>query len=320
MDSQTTNQTRWSIILAGGEGKRMASFINRWTGSTMPKQFCTFVGTRSMFQHTLDRVSLICPLEKTVIVSQRNQQHYAHVQLRGRCVAKTILQPVNCETAPAIFAGLSYVRAYDPDAIVTIYPADHFIYPERRFAQTVESAINASATLRHRLVLLGVFPDKPERDYGIIQPSTPLGWSHGRRVRALESFLEKPRGTHDDGDTVGNGALWNTMILTAHLKRLWESGWRCLPQLMSLFERYSAAVGTSSEQSVLEEIYEKMPIINFSTELLERVPKDIAVMELTGVLWSDWGRPERVLEVLSCIGKQPAFSAAPAAAAGCFSS
>jgi mannose-1-phosphate guanylyltransferase len=320
MDSQTTNQARWSIILAGGEGKRMASFISRWAGSTKPKQFCTFVGTRSMFEHTLDRVSLICRSENTVIVSQRNQQQYVPVQLRGRGVAKTILQPVNCETAPAIFAGLSYVRAYDPDAIVTIYPADHFIYPEHRFAQTVESAINAAATLRDRLVLLGAPPDKPERDYGIIQPSTPLGWSHGRRVWAVESFAEKPPGTRHDGDPVSNGALWNTMILTAHLKPLWESGCRCLPQLMPLFAGYSASVGTLREQSVLEAIYEKMPITNFSTDLLERIPKQMAVIELTGLLWSDWGRPERVLEMLSCIGKQPAFSVAPAAAAGCFSS
>lgn len=317
MDSQTTNQTRWSIVLAGGDGKRMASFISRWAGSTKPKQFCTFVGTRSMFQHTLDRASLICPLENTVIVSQRNQEQYVRSQLNGRTVSRTMLQPVNCETAPAVFAGLSYIRAHEPDALVTIYPADHFIHSEHRFAQTVESAIHAAATLRGRLVLLGVPPDKPERDYGIIQPSTPLGWSHGRRVWSVQSFREKPDGTHKD---LNNGVLWNTMILTAHLKTLWENGWRCLPQLMPLFERYSASVGTSAEQSVLEAVYEKMPLVNFSTDLMEHIPKQMAVIELTGLLWSDWGRPERVLEMLGCIGKQPAFAMPQTAVAGSFSS
>lgn len=307
----------WSIVLAGGEGRRMESFITRWVGSTKPKQFCAFIGTRSMFQHTLDRVSMICPLEKTVIVSRRDQEQYAGPQLKGRAVAKTILQPANRETAPAIFAALSYIRARDPDALVTIYPADHFIYSDHRFAQTVESAIHAATTLRHRAVLLGVPPDKPERDYGIIQPSTPLGWSHGRRVWSVQSFLEKPDGPYEDLD---KGVLWNTMIVTAHLKTLWENGWRCLPQLMPLFERYTASVGTSAEQSVLEEVYEKMPVVNFSTDLLERIPKQMAVIELTGLLWSDWGRPERVLEMLGCIGKQPAFASAPAAAADCSSS
>jgi mannose-1-phosphate guanylyltransferase len=262
---------------------------------------------------------MICPLEKTVIVSQRNQEQFVRPQLGCRGGARTILQPVNRETAPAIFAGLSCVRAHDPDALVTIYPADHFIYPEHPFAPAVESAINAAATLKDRLVLLGVRPDRSERDYGIIHPSTPLGWSRGRRVRAVHSFLEKPDQTHQEGAGSG-GTLWNTMILTAHLKTLWENGWRCLPRLMPLFERYSAAIGTSSEQAVLEAVYEKMPISNFSTELLARIPEKIAVLELTGLLWSDWGRPERVLEVLSTLGKQPAFSLPQVAVAGSVSS
>jgi mannose-1-phosphate guanylyltransferase len=73
---------------------------------------------------------------------------------------------MNCETTPAVFVALSYIRAHEPEALVTIYPADHFIYPEYPFVQIVRSAINAASTLRNRLVLLGVLPEKPERDYG----------------------------------------------------------------------------------------------------------------------------------------------------------
>lgn len=29
--------------------------------------------------------------------------------------------------------------------------------------------------------------------------------------------------------------------------------------------------------------------------------------ELTGVLWSDWGKPERIAETIRRIGKTPAF-------------
>ena len=44
----------WSIILAGGEGERTRPFIEQWLGGHKPKQYCTFVGKRSMLQHTLD--------------------------------------------------------------------------------------------------------------------------------------------------------------------------------------------------------------------------------------------------------------------------
>jgi mannose-1-phosphate guanylyltransferase len=38
------------------------------------------------------------------------------------------------------------------------------------------------------------------------------------------------------------------------------------------------------------------------------MPHQIAVLELNGVLWSDWGRRERIEETLREIGKQPAFA------------
>jgi hypothetical protein len=50
-----------------------------------------------------------------------------------------------------------------------------------------------------------------------------------------------------------------------------------------------------------------MPVYNFSSDLLERLPDRMAVMELAGVLWSDWGKPERIAETIRRIGKTPAF-------------
>ncbi len=38
----------WSIVLAGGEGERLRPFVERWLGRHRPKQYCAFVGTRSM--------------------------------------------------------------------------------------------------------------------------------------------------------------------------------------------------------------------------------------------------------------------------------
>jgi mannose-1-phosphate guanylyltransferase len=58
----------WSIILAGGEGERLRPLMQRWLGQHKPKQYCTFVGTRSMLQHTLDRADQISDPEQKVTV------------------------------------------------------------------------------------------------------------------------------------------------------------------------------------------------------------------------------------------------------------
>src|SRR6266536_1520629 len=56
----------WSIVLAGGDGERIRPFVEKWLGYHRPKQYCTFVGTRSMFQHTLDRADMLTPCERRV--------------------------------------------------------------------------------------------------------------------------------------------------------------------------------------------------------------------------------------------------------------
>ena len=61
------------------------------------------------------------------------------------------------------------------------------------------------------------------------------------------------------------------------------------------------------EAYVIADAYHHMPQFNFSSQLLQQLPDRVAVMELTGVLWSDWGKPARIAETIRRIGKTPAF-------------
>jgi len=104
-----------------------------------------------------------------------------------------------------------------------------------------------------------------------------------------------------------SGALWNTFVMAGKASTLWELGWRCLPELMPLFDKLSRSIGTSQEGQILELIYQQMPKRNFSHDLLQKIPDRIAVIEVKGVLWSDWGHPQRVISTLRQIGKSPRF-------------
>ena len=42
-------------------------------------------------------------------------------------------------------------------------------------------------------------------------------------------------------------------------------------------------------------------------EMLQRVPERASVLEMNGVLWSDWGKPTRIMDSLRRIGREPAF-------------
>jgi mannose-1-phosphate guanylyltransferase len=222
-------------------------------------------------------------------------------------VGTLVLQPENRDTAAGIFLPLTYVRARDPGATVVIYPSDHFVYPESRFLDVVRQATGVAESLSDRVLLLGVMPDRLELEYGWILPGAPVPvGALDATVQTVRAFLEKPSAAQADA-ALSAGALWNTFVMVSKVSTLWELGRQCFPDLIPLFERLEQVLDTSEEGWVLNSIYEAMPKKNFSSDLLQRVPQHVAVMELTGVLWSDWGKPERIVETLRRIARTPAF-------------
>ncbi len=295
----------WSIVLAGGEGERTRPFIERWLGGHRPKQYCTFVGNRSMLQHTLDRADrLVGPDHKVTVIGQNHREFLNNAMERES--GHVIVQPHNCGTAAGVFLPLTFVRAWDADATVVIFPSDHFVFPETRFIETVRRGIRASHFLHDRLILFGVSPSHPELDYGWINLGQVLGWSSGSCIRLAGSFLEKPD-LIEGNQAMANGALWNTLVMVAKVTTLWKLGWQTLPVMMERFERLGTTIGTMHEHETLHEIYRDMPVLDFSRELLQRIPEHLGVMEFEEVLWSDWGQPERIVHTLKTLGKEPAF-------------
>ena len=96
--------------------------------------------------------------------------------------------------------------------------------------------------------------------------------------------------------------------MVARARTLWELACERLRHLTPYFSVLQSAIGTPREARVLDEVYETMPRVNFSSDLLERASDCIAMQSLDGVMWNDWGQPARIVESLLEVGRQPAFS------------
>jgi mannose-1-phosphate guanylyltransferase len=306
MERSRTSGGIWSIVLGGGDAGRMKEFIQRWLGAPRPKQYCTFAGERSLFQHTLDRASTLSRQEHIVAVVAREHGQQAWSQLEGRGAGTVLLQPRERDSAAGMYLSLTYLRAREPQATVVIYPSDHFVYPETSFMVSVHRALCSLQWHPGRFIVLGVPPDRLELDYGWIVPGETIDGSEHHRIRFVESFLSRPSIAQADVALAG-GALWNTSVIAATAETLWQVGWRCFPDLMPRFERLSRSIGTSMEAQILDEIYHDIPAHDLVSELLQRIPERAAVMEMQGVLWSDWGKPTRITDSLRRIGREPAF-------------
>jgi mannose-1-phosphate guanylyltransferase len=72
------------------------------------------------------------------------------------------VQPANKETGPGILLPLMFIYKRCPEAIVALFPSDHFILEEDRFINHVHLAAQAVNYEPTRIVLLAIEPHEPE--------------------------------------------------------------------------------------------------------------------------------------------------------------
>ena len=296
----------WTIILSGGNGERLRSFVARLFGREKPKQYCAFVGTRTMFQHTLDRAKVLGLLEHRVIVVAKSHVERGWVERKHAREGKLIAQPSSRDTGPGVFLPLAYVRRQDPDASVVILPSDHYVYPERLFIQTIRNAVEAAEAYPERVLLLGALPEKPDAELGWIELGDPLHCPYNLPLYGVSRFVEKPA-PQEAERVMKSGGLLNTLVIVSRLDALWTLGRRLFPETIALLEHAAKGFDTDGEDAALQRVYQEMPSWNVSADLLGRSAANLAVMELDRVHWSDWGKPERILETLHRAGKPPLF-------------
>jgi mannose-1-phosphate guanylyltransferase len=143
-------------------------------------------------------------------------------------------------------------------------------------------------------VLLGAVPEKPDTELGWIELGDVLPSPPYVTVSAVSRFLEKPD-TGEAERVMNSGGLLNTLVIACRLKALWNLGRRHFPETLELLEQAADAFDTDGEEAALEGIYQHMPSWNVSSDFLGRSAASLAVMQLQGVAWSDWGKPERIL-------------------------
>src|SRR5262245_5485899 len=154
----------WGLILAAGDGRRLQHYVRQVRGEELPKQYVNFIGRRSMLEHTYNRVEKVIPPRQIVtVVSKQHLRHeLVRQQLARRAVQNIIVQPENKETGPGILLPLMHINKRCPEAIVAVFPSDHFILEENRFMDHVALAARAVAHDDSRFVILAMEAQHPE--------------------------------------------------------------------------------------------------------------------------------------------------------------
>jgi mannose-1-phosphate guanylyltransferase len=290
-------QKRWGVILAGGDGTRLQRLTRLICGDDRPKQFCPLVGNDTLLEQTRKRAERSIPWERTLFPLTRSHRRF-YVQEHGIRPSQRIVQPGNKGTAPPILYSLLSIEQHDEEAVVAILPCDHYYSDEQEFTVALDSAFDVAVRRTDSVVLLGAHPQGPEVEYGWIE----LGRSAGGASFHVRGFCEKPP-VHVARELLERGSLWNTFVMVGHVRSLLQMVNAALVGLVEAFCK--SQMWTGVEAHIQDSLYESIPSVDFSREVLSVQARRLVALRLGRTEWSDLGHPERVVALLKAAGTEP---------------
>lgn len=265
-------------VMAGGTGTRFWPLSRHAT----PKQLLTFFGERTLLEATFDRVAPLCPPDRRLVVTAAHLVAPVQKLLPELRASAVLGEPMQRNTAPCMAVAALSALHLDPDAILVLLPADHWIADPTAF----RSALKLAAERAHggAIVTLGVAPSHPETGYGYIQ----LGGEVAPGVRQVQRFVEKPSVDVALQYLAGGQHLWNAGVFVLRADRAWRALQQHVPGITEALQPlWSQDPGGEVWRDRFADCFGACPSISIDYGVMEK-ESAIEVVRLDAG-WSDVG-------------------------------
>lgn len=269
----------YGVIMAGGGGTRFWPMSRQMT----PKQLLNLSGRDLMINETIDRIAHIVSKEDIFIVTNVVQGPGMKAAVNGRVADDHILlEPAARNTSACIgYAAMEIVKKYG-DGVMCVFPADHCIQNVKRFTEVFTLAAEV-ADREDKLVTVGITPTFPSTGYGYICYDRNLDGE----VKPVKEFVEKPDYNTAVSYLESGCYAWNSGMFVWKASVILKKFRELLPDIYECLEKIAAAMNTEQEQTIIEEIYPKIPKISVDYGIMERADNVVVIPAEMG--WDDVG-------------------------------
>ncbi len=287
-----------AVILAGGSGTRFWPASRRLT----PKQLLPLAGRadEALIAATVRRIEPLIPAERVWISTGTRLVEQTLAALPRVPRSQVIAEPVARNTAPCIGWASATIARSDPDAVVAVLPADHFIGDEPAFRDAIATAIRAAED--GWMATIGIVPTRPETGYGYIE----VGPAISPGVHAVTRFVEKPSRERAEAFVKDGGYLWNGGMFFFRASVMRSAVAKHLPALAAGLDRIDEAASRGDEARVLAEVFPTLPSISIDHGVMEKADRIAVVSGDFG--WNDVGSWQVTWEMSD---KDPSGNALP---------
>ncbi len=277
--------------MAGGGGTRLWPISRK----KHPKHVLPLLGERTLFQITLDRLEGFVPPERVCIVTTAEQEQELKTQAPQLPEANFLIEPMPRGTASVVGLAAEVLAKRDPQAVMLVLPADHFIRNRELFHLVIRTAVQVAR--KDYLVTLGITPTFPATGYGYIQRDDVLPEKFDHPVYRVLHFTEKP----DEATArimLSDGIhSWNSGMFIWRADRIMDEISSQMPDLKVALDRIGAAWGTSEQEIVLRSAWPRLKTETIDYGIMEHA-SNVAVLLADGLEWSDIGSWDSLFDVL----------------------
>ncbi|RLD06009.1 MAG: mannose-1-phosphate guanyltransferase [Chloroflexi bacterium] len=293
----TTSPHTYAVIMAGGGGTRLWPLSRRET----PKQALKLIGKKTLFQTTVDRLKGFLPPERILVVTIAEQAEMLKAQAPELPEENFLLEPAPRGTASVVGLAATVLHHRDPEAVMALFPAYHFIRNRDLFYHLLRTAVKVAE--QGHLVTLGITPTFPATGYGYIQRGERLPESFDYPVYQVKRFKEKPQKEEAYEMSVRGGYSWNSGMFIWRTQVILSEIERQMPKLKSVLDEISAALASPELASVIQTLWLPLASETIDYGIMENAEK-VAVLPASGLDWSDVGSWDSLFDVVLPSDKQ----------------
>jgi mannose-1-phosphate guanylyltransferase len=268
-----------------------------------PKQFCPLLDGKTLLAQTRLRIAGSVDPGRTLFVLNEVHEPFYREKLAKVAPVQMVIQPSNRGTLPAILWSLLRIVRLDEDAVVAFFPSDHHYLREDKFMTGIASGFELAEFDAQNVILLGAVADRPEIEYGWIEPDTTVASPLGNKLRHVKRFWEKPSYQVAEG-LLDRGCLWNTFVMVGRASAFLTMIERSTPAIYRDFESILTLIDPEMEADLMRPIYDRLPVADFSRLVLSASTERLCVASLGDIGWSDLGDPQRLVTALFAAGME----------------
>jgi mannose-1-phosphate guanylyltransferase len=281
----------YAVIMAGGGGTRLWPLSRK----ANPKQFLSLIGDRTLFQIAVDRLDGLFRYEDVYVVTIASQAEQLHLQCPQIPTKNFLIEPMPRGTASVVAMAATAIQKIDPQGIMVVLTADHFIENVPVFQSVLRSAKEVAK--KGYLVTLGIPPVFASTGYGYIENGASLGKFGGHEVFDLLAFKEKPDLETAQAFLDKGGYSWNSGMFIWQVDTILDRFKLLMPDLFIKLTQVRSEIGIDHSSEHFKEIWGSIKPETIDYGIMEK--SDHCVVLPAGDLgWNDVGSWDSIFEVI----------------------